>query len=962
MIFRGEYGISRIPNQRLGIGETLQHAPQARQHSVWRHLRRPECAGFRFQSSHAACRGGGASCNDVFVAKINSSVSGSQSLIYSTYIGGVGQDSAAAIAVDTSGNAYVTGNTWLSENTFPTTPGAFQTTATNAFTAFVTKLNAGGSKLIYSTYLNGSMSNSSGNGIAVDSLGNAYAAGNTTSADFPVTPDAFQSTYLKPVCSTDCSSAFLTKLNATGSGLVYSSFLGGTQDDVATSVAIDQAADAYIAGHTSSSDLPITGNAFQRSMHGTGDAFVTKFPLGGTFRVLQIVPSSGGNSGNFTATIVGSGFHSGVAVNLSGGGQAGSMGSTVTVGPNALYVIATFNLQGAPTGTRDVVVTNPDGTAVTLPQAFTILAGGSPNVQIQKTGTVVVPGRATSYTITVTNTGNTDSGAVPIVESVDPWFAFISSNPVPSTIRPAPKAFPAGAVGSYAAFVEWDLPNLAAGSSRSITYTVGLDPSFPLGDTVSGPACIEIGVHACEGIEIACYSTVALTCSVQPELCAACAGNAACLALLFEGLVKACDAGEAGCLAAAGSICNHYDRQTRGSADPNDLSGLPGSGNSRWVSGQQPLSYTIEFGNLPTAVVPAQQVVVTDQLDANLDPSTLSLTSISLPSVQVPIPATFYPAGGSDEVRTTADLRPSQNLLVNMDAKFDPSTRLVTWTLTSIDPATGQPPLDPMLGFLPPGAYGAVSFRVNAKAGLATGTQIRDQASIVFDANPPMNTVTWLNTIDNTNPVSHISALAATQSCPNFRVGWSGSDVGSGIQGLTIYASDSGSPFSPWLSNTTATAGTFTGVVGHAYSFYGIATDLTGNVEAAKNSGEASTTVTAAGPCGPPSLSGQMLNVVHSGTTVTANLQLTNTGFAAAQSVDINQITLRALSGPGTVTLTSPTVPAAEGTLAIGASISVPMTFNVPNTVTRFSVTEGGTIQDAAGNGYSYSIAQTVIP
>ena len=105
-----------------------------------------------------------------------------------------------------------------------------------------------------------------------------------------------------------------------------------------------------------------------------------------------------------------------------------------------------------------------------------------------------------------------------------------------------------------------------------------------------------------------------------------------------------------------------------------------------------------------------------------------------------------------------------------------------------------------------------------------------------------------------------------------------------------------------------------------------------------------------------------MLNVVQSGTTVTASLQLTNTGFTAAQTVNINQITLRTLSGTGTVTLTSPTLPLAAGPLAIGASTSVPLTFNVPATVTRFSMTEGGTIQDALGNGYSFSIAQTIIP
>ena len=151
-----------------------------------------------------------------------------------------------------------------------------------------------------------------------------------------------------------------------------------------------------------------------------------------------------------------------------------------------------------------------------------------------------------------------------------------------------------------------------------------------------------------------------------------------------------------------------------------------------------------------------------------------------------------------------------------------------------------------------------------------------------------MSTSTWINTIDNTKPVSHVSALSTTSSCPSFRVNWSGSDVGSGLQGFAIYASDNGAPFMPWLSSTTAAAATYTGAVGHTYSFYGIATDLTGNIEIAKTSPEATTTVNAAGPCGPPSLSGQVLSTSHTGTTVTANLQLTNTGFTAAQAVNIN--------------------------------------------------------------------------
>ena len=894
-------------------------------------------------------------CPDAFLAKFNPSVSGSQGLLYSTYLGGPGADQGNAIAVDSSGNAFVTGYT-QSQN-FPVTAGAFQTSAVNgSFNPFITKLNAGGSKLVYSTYLGGNAyAPAIGHGIAVDLLGNAYVAGGfraQASSTFPVTTDAFQSSFSK--LSGDFSEAFLTKLSADGSALIYSSYLGGNGDDVATAVAIDQTGDAYIAGHTSSANFPVTAGVFQPVMHGTGDAFIAKFPLGGTFRVLQIVPASGGNAGNFTATIFGSGFEAGASVKLSGG-QPDIVASSVTVGPGALYITATFNLLGSAPGTLNVVITNADGTVLTLPEAFTILTGGAANVQISKIGTISVPGRDTQYTITVTNTGTSDSGLVSVSEFVEPWFRFVSSNPTPTTFIQEPALFPPSAIGTnYNAFLEWSLPNLAPGASQNVTYVVALDPAYPVGDSVSGMACLDNypQAAACRNQLGACMANGEIKC--LPSLSVGLQAYTLCVL----GETLGCEADWVQCI----GKCSTVRKPSRGSYDPNGLSGLPGVAAAQWVSGQPPVSYVISFANEPTATAPAQQVVVTNPLDVNLDMSTLTLTSISVPGMLVPIPPTFVPAAGQDEVTTSVDLRPAQKLLVNIDAKLNPSTGLVTWTFSSIDPGTGQPPIDASVGFLPPGTGGSLSFTVKPKHGLATGTQVADQATVVFDSNPPMNTPVWINTIDNTPPVSHVSASTATSTCPAFRVSWSGSDVGSGLQGFTIYVSDTGAPYTAWLSNTTAASADYLGAAGHSYSFYSIATDLTGNTEGAKTSPEASTSVIGSGPCGAPSLSGQVSNVVQSGTTVTATLTLTNVGFTAVQAVNINQMTFRTLSGSGTVTLASPAIPAAEGPLAIGASTTVALTLNVPTTVTRFSLTESGTIKDGASNTYNYSIAQTVIP
>ena len=118
-----------------------------------------------------------------------------------------------------------------------------------------------------------------------------------------------------------------------------------------------------------------------------------------------------------------------------------------------------------------------------------------------------------------------------------------------------------------------------------------------------------------------------------------------------------------------------------------------------------------------------------------------------------------------------------------------------------------------------------------------------------------MTTQPWTNTLDNTPPVSQVSSLRATQLCTSFTVQWSGNDVGAGVQDYTIYVSDNGGAFAPWLTNTSSTSSVFTGEIGHTYGFYSIARDLVGNIEPAKTSAETSTMVRKGdfcGPIGPP--------------------------------------------------------------------------------------------------------------
>jgi hypothetical protein len=189
-------------------------------------------------------------------------------------------------------------------------------------------------------------------------------------------------------------------------------------------------------------------------------------------------------------------------------------------------------------------------------------------------------------------------------------------------------------------------------------------------------------------------------------------------------------------------------------------------------------------------------------------------------------------------------LRPSVNLLVHVTASFNSTTGDLTWTLQSIDPTTGQPPADPLTGFLPPGSGGSVSLTVSGKNSLVTGTVVSNGATIVFDSNPSIPTPVWSNAIDNTPPISHVTTLP-TQSYPSFLVKWAGSDVPSGIEDFTIYVSDNGTSFVPWRIDVAQTSGMFLGQPGHTYAFYSIARDLVGNIENAKTVAEATTQIIA---------------------------------------------------------------------------------------------------------------------
>jgi hypothetical protein len=320
-------------------------------------------------------------CGDAFVSKLDPAGS---TLIYSSYLGGSGNDHTEALVVDAQGNAYVAGDTGSAN--FPTTPGAFQTQLKGTDTcggrdgatvvchnAFLTKVNPTGTKLVYSTYLGGSSGDGAG-GVVVDSVGRATAVGSACSADFPVTAGAFQET-----AAGGCD-IFVSTFNATGSQLVYSTYFGGTGYEATYGAAVDKSNNVYIAGFTYSTDFPVTAGAAQTVYGGNGDAIVAKFnPV-----------LSGAASLVYSTYLGGSQSEIGADVAVDSQGNAYAVGQTFS---SDFPVISP--LQGAKHGTSDVFLTevNPRGSAFLL---STFLGGSADqladNVAVDRGGNVYVAG------------------------------------------------------------------------------------------------------------------------------------------------------------------------------------------------------------------------------------------------------------------------------------------------------------------------------------------------------------------------------------------------------------------------------------------------------------------------------------------------------------------------------------------------------------------------------------------
>jgi hypothetical protein len=396
---------------------------------------------------------------NAFVSEMNSSGS---ALVFSTYLGGSAADQGVAISVGSGGTAYVSGT--ATSTNFPT-QAPLQAALAGGSDAFVSEFGAGGTSLVYSTYLGGSDTDQAG-GIAVDSGGDAFVAGNTSSPDFPVV-NPFQ-----PTLSSG-SDAFVAKINAGGASLVFSTFLGGSGGDQAFAVSVDSSGNAYVTGQTRSPDFPIL-NAFMPSLGGVANSFIAKFAGDGTL--------------GYSTYLGGNGLDAGYGIAADAGGDAFVTGSTTSTN----FLLSGNVLQNFNAGDGDAFIAE-------------ISAAPGAGIQFSPTsldfGTVTQGVASSPQTITVTDTGDAaltiSSVKVTGTNSAD----FSESNTCSGSLAPGSNCaitiiFTPSIGGTEAAFITLNdnapgSPQLVniAGTGASSSPQVSLFPSIvvfmgtPVGST-----------------------------------------------------------------------------------------------------------------------------------------------------------------------------------------------------------------------------------------------------------------------------------------------------------------------------------------------------------------------------------------------------------------------------------------------------------------------------------------------
>ena len=331
--------------------------------------------------------------------------------------------------------------------------------------------------------------------------------------------------------------------------------------------------------------------------------------------------------------------------------------------------------------------------------------------------------------------------------------------------------------------------------------------------------------------------------------------------------------------------------------DPNDILGPVGFGDPGFIPADAPLGYTVRFENIPEAGAPAQTVVITEQLDADLDYRTFRVGDFGFGGITYDVPdnVAFF----SQRI----DLSASRGYFVDFAGSIDVTTGLVRWTFTTVDPATGEVPRSGAVGFLPPNiadavGEGFVRYSISAKDSAVSGDVIDAQASIVFNTELPIDTPVWTNTLDVVRPTSQVISTSEVAANGTFLVSWNGSDEpdGSAIKSFDILVAVDGGPYRSWLTDTLLREALYEGALGRTYAFLSIARDNAGNVETRPAAADAEAYV--------PGIPGIKVSPVTSPTTSEAGGSATFTVVLAAKPTGDVLVPL-SVSKPGEASLST---------------------------------------------------------
>jgi hypothetical protein len=616
--------------------------------------------------------------------------------------------------------------------------------------------------------------------------------------------------------------------------------------------------------------------------------------------VTALEPAQGGNAGPTTLTIYGSHLLSGATVRLSHTGQPDIVAISAEVAIDHVSLTVTLDLTNAAPGVWNVLVVNPDGQTASRPDGFTIEAAEAPQLRVDIVGpTQIMPDQPAAFDLVIENPGNVDALAVPM------WVAGIPADAAVALdfpVTPAPQAgsefdwsqAPQTLNGPGGRYFPVLIPRVSPGTS---TFRVELsvpitDPSFqlraaiapPWGDGTSLGPCLADGAvitsAACAktqlaainsyllgtpGIEalsgIGAWAKIAWECEgATADVNAAVARGQQVLDFMVQPILQ--QGSTPGSCASAlpprwldvssVSVQNSLVALSRkglavlSTGGSIEIDGARGVGASGALPDGKAIPYSIRFRNASNATGSVQRVVIDDALPSTLDLSTVSLGAITFGGAQID------PPSGQSEYKAVAPL--GGGLVATVFATLDPTTSHRVWTIQATTSGTDQPPTDPNQGFLPPGVSGSVLFTVKALP-LAPGTPIVNSATVAFDGNSPQSTNQWTNGADNTPPASHVLALGAVQGQTNFTVNWVADGAPPDLKDFTIYVSMDNNAYTVWRQNITSTSDVFASQRGHAYSFYSVARDVVGNIEAAPSGPDASTfTTTAVGGTGPARL------------------------------------------------------------------------------------------------------------